>query len=120
MAKLYEKFVLNFYKKHLPPQQYKVHSPIFTWGLDDKFNHIGLEYLPQMKSDIVIVDKVNNGELIIDTKFYVKTLIKSNHGEVKKLISNNLYQIFAYINNISYPGAITGMLLYPTTEGVES
>lgn len=30
-------------------------------------------------------------------------------------MSHNLYQIYTYMGNSSYPGKIMGMLLYPTT-----
>lgn len=34
MAKLFEKFVLNFYKLHLDKSSYKVYSPKISWNLD--------------------------------------------------------------------------------------
>lgn len=115
MATLYEKFVLNFYKKHLPSNKYRTHSPKIQWGLDEQYEHIGLEFLPQMRTDIVVENQIDKKQLIIDTKYYASALKKGNYGEVKKLSSGNLYQIYTYVNNSTYPGNVSGMLLYPTT-----
>ncbi len=51
-----------------------------------------------MKVDIEL--KGEDKKLIIDTKYYVNALSKSNFGETKTLISNNLYQIFTYVKKI--------------------
>jgi len=114
MARLYEKFVLNFYKKHLPVS-YQVHSPKIPWDLSHQYDNDQLRFLPEMKTDIVVVNKTTKTQLIIDTKYYPSALTKSFRSETKKLISNNLYQIYTYMGNSSYPGRIMGLLLYPTT-----
>ncbi len=116
MAILYEKFVLNFYKKYLPPSQYKTYSPKIEWGIDSEFDHVGLEYLPQMRTDIVIENNFDQTQTIIDTKYYASALESRNYSETKKLITGNLYQIYTYISNSPYLGTVSGMLLYPTTE----
>lgn len=110
MAKLYEKFVLNFYKKHL--ENYKVHAPIINWDLDKKSQETDLSFLPEMRTDIVIED--SNTQLIIDTKYYTKTFTQSNLSDHEKIRNSHLYQIYSYINNSSFAGQINGMLLYPT------
>ena len=109
MAKLYEKFILNFYKLEL--KNCKVSFSLINWKLDEipKDN-----LLPIMKTDIEI--EGNKSKLIIDTKYYSSTLTKSNFGETRTLISRNLYQIFAYVKNTDYQGEISGMLLYPTVD----
>ncbi|MBV7271649.1 5-methylcytosine-specific restriction endonuclease system specificity protein McrC [Clostridiaceae bacterium UIB06] len=116
MEKLYEKFVLNFYKKHLRAEVYKVHSPKIKWDLDKNFNNIGMEYLPEMRTDVVIENELEHIQTIIDTKYYASALKSRNFSESKKLISDNLYQILAYLNNSNYLGTVSGILLYPTTE----
>lgn len=116
MAVLFEKFVLNFYKKHLLSTEYKVHSPKISWGLDTECDHIGLEYLPQMRTDIVIENSTDKIQTIIDTKYYASALASGNFGEARKLQTGNLYQIYAYVTNSIYSGTVCGMLLYPTTE----
>lgn len=109
MAKLYEKFVLNFYKHEL--KGCKVSSPLIYWKLDEIPSD---NLLPVMKTDIELEGK--DSKLIIDTKYYKNALYKSNFGETKSLISSNLYQIFTYVKNTEYHGDVGGMLLYPTVD----
>jgi len=109
MAKLYEKFVLNFYKKEL--RGYRVYSGHIPWHLDAGSDD---SLLPVMKTDIEI--EGNGTKLIIDTKYYRHALATSYRGEAKSLISVHLYQIFAYVKNDPYPGVRKGMLLYPTVD----
>lgn len=113
LADLYEKFVLNFYKKNLS-NRYKIHSPLINWNTDSEDDEI--MYLPIMKTDIVVEDKLENTQIIIDTKFYSNTLVKSQYQGKGKINSNNLYQIYSYINNSTFEGDVKGMLLYPKIE----
>lgn len=116
MAKLYEKFVLNFYKSKLDSSKYNVHSPKIRWDLDEDIEEKDLLLLPQMKTDIVVEDKEKDIQLIIDTKFYSETLASSYLSDIEKIKIANLYQIYAYVNNSDYRGDIKGILLYPTIE----
>ncbi|HFL2412645.1 TPA: hypothetical protein ACG3O0_000272 [Clostridioides difficile] len=113
MAKLYEKFVLNFYKVHLDKEKFKVYSPKIYWDLNLSSSN-NVAYLPDMKTDIVIENKHTNIQLIIDTKFYTDMFTQGNFSNKQTLKSNNLYQIYTYINNSSFNGKIKGLLLYPT------
>lgn len=116
MAKLYEKFVLNFYRHHLNVAVYNVHSPKIKWDLDGNVTLQDLSLLPEMRTDIVVENKVDQNQLIIDTKYYAETLLSSNWTDVEKVRTGHLYQIFAYVNNSDFSGSIEGMLLYPTVE----
>lgn len=109
MAKLYEKFILNFYKYEL--KDVKTMSPIIKWQLDETPSD---SLLPNMETDIVLERR--GKQLIIDTKYYANALVKNNFSETKKLISSNLYQVFAYVKNTEYDGEVSGMLLYPTVD----
>jgi 5-methylcytosine-specific restriction enzyme subunit McrC len=112
MAALYEKFILNFYKKELT--SVLVYSPIFQWQKDDDFEHVGESFLPVMRTDIVLQNKER--QLIIDAKYYTNALQIRNVGDTKKLISGNLYQIYTYINNSTFTGEKAGMLIYPVVD----
>ena len=116
MAKLYEKFVLNFYKRHLDESIYKVYAPKLSWNLDGEISDEELSLLPEMRTDIVIENKVANTQLIIDTKYYTQTLVSSNWTDIEKIRTAHLFQILAYVNNSNFTGEIKGMLLYPTIE----
>lgn len=114
MSRLYEKFILNFYKKNLSAFKYNIHSPKIFWRVDKNMS-TGLEYLPEMRTDIVVEDVEQNLQIIIDAKYYHNNLNINGFGNSKKLISDNMYQIYTYINNSNFDGDIIGMLLYPTT-----
>ena len=114
MAKLYEKFVLNFYRRHLDSRIYHVHSPKIHWNLDQSVSDEDLSLLPEMRTDIVVENKLTNSQLIIDTKYYGETLTASNWTDKEKVRTGHLYQIFAYVNSSDFLGDIKGMLLYPT------
>lgn len=108
LSDLYEKFVFAFYRRET---KYRVlHSEIF-WQVDDGYN----EALPIMQTDMVL--KSGNKVLIIDTKFYSNNMITRFVDGVAKQRSENLYQIFAYVNNwkLLPKEIIGGMLLYART-----
>lgn len=116
MSKLYEKFVLNFYRVHLNKTVYNVHAPKLKWDLDEKISEEDLSLLPEMRTDIVVENKIENTQLIIDTKYYAQTLVTSNWTDSKKVRTGHLFQILAYVSNSDFSGKIKGMLLYPTIE----
>lgn len=109
MAKLYEKFVYEFYKKECPGISINYQQKI-NWKTDDGY----IDLLPSMSTDISLTK--NNHRLIIDTKFYPEAMQKNYLSENKKFISGNLYQIFTYVKNSAFSGEVSGMLLYPTVE----
>lgn len=116
MSKLYEKFVLNFFRMHLDETIYNVHAPKLKWNLDEEISEEDLALLPEMRTDIVIENKVKNTQLIIDTKYYAQTLVSSNWTDIEKVRTGHLFQILAYVNNSDFIGNVRGMLLYPTIE----
>ena len=109
MFRLYEKFILGYYKKHyaeLSPSASRI-----PWSVDNTI------MLPVMQSDIHL--QKNNTVLIIDAKYYSHTTqVKyDNHT----LHSNNMYQIFTYVKNCDYAFGeedhkVSGILLYAKTE----
>ena len=107
MCRLYEKFILEYYKKEYP--QLKVSSSQIPWALDDDYSFM----LPTMQSDIMLSyeDKI----LIIDAKYYAKTT--QVQYDVHTIHSNNLYQIFTYVKNKAVTSNdVEGMLLYAKTD----
>lgn len=116
MAKLYEKFALNFFRAHLDERVYSVHAPKIKWNLDEEVSEEDLSLLPEMRTDIVVENRANNTQLIIDTKYYAQTLVSSNWTDIEKVRTGHLFQIFAYVSNSNFSGEIKGMLLYPTIE----
>ena len=106
MPAIFENFILNFYKKNLKDFKVKGSEQI-KWDSETE----SVLY-PVMKTDVTI----RNSEItyIIDTKYY-KDMFQYNFN-TPKFRSNNIYQIFTYLNNFkeSHDG-LEGMLLYPST-----
>ena len=110
MHGLYEKFVLEYYRCHYP--ELKANPSYIDWNITE--NTTGIEFLPNMKTDITLTGK--NKTLIIDTKFYAHSM--SLHFDKISYLSNNLYQIYAYVKNkdVDNTGNVEGVLLYAKTE----
>jgi len=109
MYKLFEKFILEYYKKHFP--QYHPASEEIKW------NATGVvDYLPSMQSDVMLFDNENKKKLIIDAKFYGE--IMQTQYDTETIRSNNLYQIFTYVKNEDKDntGLVDGILLYAKTD----
>lgn len=108
MCRLYEKFILEFYKKEVP--EVKANASKIEWQLDDGVSTL----LPTMQSDIMLT--CGSKTLIIDAKYY------SHATQVQfgkhTLHSNNIYQIFAYVKNrdVGNTGNVAGLLLYAKTD----
>lgn len=114
MCKLYEKFILEYYRKHYPKLCPK--SKQIKWCIDDGIGTM----LPNMQSDIMLQYK--NTILIIDAKYYEHTT--QQYYNKNSIHSANFYQIFAYVKNekenkiIQEPFCeyeISGVLLYAKT-----
>ena len=113
MCRLYEKFILEYYRKEFP--KLSVNASQIPWALDDDIN----DMLPIMQTDIMLSykDKV----LIIDAKYYSHST--QTMYDVHKIHSGNLYQIFTYVKNKEYEmqktsdnHTVAGMLLYAQTD----
>lgn len=110
MNRLYEKFILEYYKKHYP--QLKPNASQIPWALDDGIG----DMLPIMQTDIQL--QKENNVLIIDAKYYSSTT--QVRFDKYTIHSNNLYQIFTYVKNRQYQFGdnkylVSGMLLYAKT-----
>lgn len=114
MCRLYEKFILEYYKKEHP--QIEASASQIPWQLDDGFN----EMLPVMQTDIML--SYAGKTLIIDAKYYEHSLQQKYDNY--SIHSSNLYQIFTYVKNkeVELSGqereSVAGMLLYAKTDEV--
>lgn len=112
MCRLYEKFILEYYRKEYNGQIIANASQI-SWQLDNEEKSM----LPIMQSDIML--QRDGKILIIDAKYYThSTQVRfDNHT----LHSGNLYQIFTYVKNKEYElrdkeHTVAGMILYAKTD----
>ena len=108
MAKLFENFVKEYYRKHFP--ELEAVSAHIDWNTNDDFI-----LLPDMKTDVTL--KYKDRVLIIDTKYYSNSLQKNKLFDTQKIRNNNMYQIFTYVKNFDKdkPGKVEGMILYAKT-----
>ena len=110
ISRLYEKFILNYYKKEHP--EIKAHAPQIPWQIDD-----GIDFLlPKMQTDVTL--ECGRKILIIDAKYYGRNLSKNYGKNIHH--TGNLYQIFTYVKNkdLEMQGndvEVSGMLLYART-----
>lgn len=84
MCRLYEKFILEYYRKEFP--EITANASKIDWQLDDGIS----DMLPVMQTDIMLT--YNEKILIIDAKYYSHTT--QSQYDTHTLHSGNLYQIF--------------------------
>lgn len=111
MCRLYEKFILEYYRKEYP--EIMTNASQIPWQLDDGIGTM----LPVMQTDIMLTYKEK--VLIIDAKYYTHTT--QSQFDTHTLHSGNLYQIFTYVKNkeielSAQPHEVSGMLLYAKTD----
>ena len=111
MNRLFEKFVLEYYKVH--HKDVSANTEHIEWDIDLEKSPV-IDFLPAMKTDITL--RKDNHVLIIDTKYYGSTL-QYNFNKAT-IHSNNLYQVFSYVKNedIGNTGDVEGVLLYAKTQ----
>ena len=110
MERLFEKFVLEYYKKHHPVAKAKAAQ--INWNVVDEVTDKSI--LPTMKTDILL--SLGERTLIIDTKYYT-TIMRQYYGR-EKIREAHLYQIRTYVNEYdsAHNHNVDGMLLYAKTK----
>nr|WP_239583468.1 5-methylcytosine-specific restriction endonuclease system specificity protein McrC [Metabacillus iocasae] len=110
MHRLYEKFLLSYFKKEYP--HFSARASYIEWNVDDDIS----DFLPAMKSDVTLTHKGKT--LIIDAKYYARTMQTHAMFHSKTLISSHLYQMFTYVKNKDRAGSgtVSGVILYAKTD----
>ena len=110
MNRLFEKFVLEYYKRHYP--DLKPNAAKIGWNVVEQETDASI--LPIMQTDILL--NLNERKLIIDTKYYGRTF--QSQYDKKTIHSGNLYQIHTYVTEYDkgHTGKVDGMLLYAKTQ----
>lgn len=113
MARLYEKFILEYYRQHHTYLS-EVKAAQVKWNLVGENDEMMLRFLPVMQTDIFL--RLNEKILILDAKYYGKSLQKQY--DKYTLHSSNLYQIYTYVKNQdkNNTGNVSGILVYAKTE----
>ena len=109
MSRLFEKFVLSFYRRHYP--QCCARAAKVEWNIDSET--VAPAILPELHTDITLT--VGGRTLIIDTKYYAQSMV--HHYGKNEVHSHNLFQIHTYVVNADkgHAGTVDGMLLYART-----
>ena len=112
MAALFERFVRNFYKQR--QTNYKAQAETLEWALTTTTPQAAA-VLPIMKTDVSLTRKED--KVIMDCKYYREAL--KPHYDKEKLISANLYQLYAYVQHAKRQvpkRPVRGILLYPVVQ----
>ncbi|MDP3542028.1 MAG: 5-methylcytosine-specific restriction endonuclease system specificity protein McrC [Elusimicrobiota bacterium] len=111
MPLLFQRFVLNFYRRECP--DLRVGGEVIDWDAKADSDQ-DRALLPRMVTDITL--RSDDRTWVIDTKYYEEAL--KGRFDAQKLISSNLYQIFSYLKNLEKNGGqdavAEGILLYPS------
>lgn len=109
MSRLYEKFILEYYRKEHP--ETRARAKQIEWNIDKDVS--SADILPILKTDVFLTLK--DRILIIDAKYYT-TSMQTNFDR-RTIHSQNLYQILAYaLNEDGAHEVVDGMLLYAKTD----
>lgn len=110
MCRLFEKFVLAYYKKHHP--ELNPTAAQIGWNVVEEATDTSV--LPIMQTDILLT--LGERTLIIDTKYYTKVM-QEQYGK-ETLRSAHLYQMHTYVNEYDrdHTHKVDGMLLYAKTK----
>lgn len=115
MAIVFEGFVRNFFRKE--QNSYKVRREHIKWAIVEPGCHD--TYLPGMETDASLTARDHSRKIVLETKYY-KNVFKSHLGTQEKLISANLYQLYAYLKNLESRGGVDtnceGILLYAAVD----
>lgn len=111
LSGLFERFVRQYFTVHHP--DLRPGARVVHWDHDPQIAS-GAGLLPQMRTDIVLTR--GSRSLIIDTKFYARSMQSSRTGK-DTVHSAHLYQILSYVKNFDTraDGSVSGLLLYART-----
>ncbi len=110
MSRLYERFVLEYFKRHHPDTNARAAQ--IEWNIIKEESTTNI--LPIMQTDILLT--LGERTLIIDTKYYGRSM--QYHYDKATIHSHNINQIQAYVYNydVGHTGNVDGMLLYAKTQ----
>lgn len=113
MARLYERFILEYYRQR-HTYLTEARAAQIKWDLTGEQDAAALRFLPAMQTDIFL--RHHEKVLILDAKYYGQTL--QRQFDKATLHSANLYQIYTYVKNqdSSHSGNVAGMLVYAKTQ----
>ena len=114
MERLYEDFIIEFYRREQERYRVNYRGRTIAWVDEGTPDHHRSK-LPRMEADVIL--EAPDRRIIMDAKYYRESLGGRYGG---KLHSNNLYQLLAYLRNreATEPAGPKheGVLLYPVVD----
>ena len=121
MHKVFELFILNFYRIHLDKKTYRVHAPKISWKLEegevvDAWSaFFDIDDNPgDRRTDIVVENKEEKLQFIFDAKYYKETFVKAYMNDAdERARTSHLNQLRGYLLDSDFDGKRIGALIYP-------
>ena len=126
MNRIFEKFLMNFYKQECKqdfPEVSRSHirfqltpyGMTFATSTDEAY-----ALLPMMETDVTLFNPQTKNKIILDAKYYKEVLV-SKYGEKGKIRRDHLSQIISYVMNQEsdaqpHTKNTKGILVYPTVD----
>lgn len=126
MNRIFEKFLMNFYKQECQNDFPEIGSSHIRFQLTPlgmtfaKSTDEAYRLLPVMKTDVTLYNPRTKKKIILDAKYYKETLV-SRYGEGGKIRRDHLSQILSYVMNqeeedMPQTKETKGILVYPTID----
>ena len=126
MNRIFEKFLMNFYKQECREDYPDVGRSHIRFQLTPfgmtfaKSTDEAYRLLPVMETDVTLYNPRTKKKIILDAKYYKETLV-SRYGEGGKIRREHLSQILTYVMNqendaTPHTKATKGILVYPTID----
>lgn len=126
MNRIFEKFLMNFYKLECQqdfPEVSRSHIrfQLTPYGMTfAKSTDEAYALLPVMETDVTLYNPQTKKKIILDAKYYKDTLV-SRYGENDKIRRDHLSQIITYVmnqekNSQPHTKDTRGILVYPTVD----
>lgn len=120
MNYLFERFLMNFCRRHCKEQFPQIHREYIHFQLTPfgmMFKRAS-EALPVMETDVSLYNPQTGEKKILDAKYYKETLV-SKYGAKEKVRREHLSQIISYVMNQEdrdnpHSFGTSGTLVYPT------
>ena len=120
MHKVFELFILNFYKINLDRSKYRVHAPKINWHMEENAIDIWGDLFDvnenpgDRRTDIVVENKELGLQLIFDAKYYKDTFVNAYMNEEDERVrTSHLNQVRGYLIDSDFEGERKGALIYP-------
>ena len=112
MRLLFQWFLRRFFEREAP--HLRVSAPRGPWSPFDG-SPKDARLMPELQTDVLLAD--DNRWLILEAKFTNRTLDRDPFSGEKRLRSSHLFQLYAYVRNLSLreaaPASVEGMIVYP-------